>query len=85
MLETFGSDYKLLFHKLKNNYISPNGFGFDVLNSDPNWENDKKMTSFDAEQEAQKLIEFMTDHNSCYATQEMFLLFGMDFNYMNAF
>jgi len=43
------------------------------------------MTSFDAEKEAQSLIDFMTDYNSKYATQEMFLLFGMDFNYINAF
>ena len=69
MLESFGSDYKILFHKLKNNYCSPNGFDFDVLHDDPSWENDKKMTSFDAEKEAQSLINFMTDYNSKYATQ----------------
>jgi hypothetical protein len=32
MLESFGTDYGILFHKLKNSYISPPNFDFDVLN-----------------------------------------------------
>ncbi len=85
MLETFGSDYKILFHKLKNSYVSPGGFDYDVLSDNPNWENDKTMTSFDAESEAKHLIDFVEDYSTCYATDNLFLLFGMDFNYMNAF
>jgi hypothetical protein len=85
MLESFGSDYKLLFHKLKNSYVSPYGFDFDILNNDPIWENDKTMTSYNAEEEARRLVDFLEDYSSCYATDDVLLLFGMDFNYMNAF
>jgi len=43
------------------------------------------MTTYNAPEEAKKFIDWLEDYSSCYATDQIFLLFGMDFNYMNAF
>lgn len=72
-------------HKLKNNYISPFGFGFDILEDNPIFQNDKKMPTFNAKERAEAFIPWLEDYSSCYATDQLFLLWGMDFNYMNAF
>lgn len=45
---SFGSDYQILFHKLKNNYVSPSGFSFDIIDNDPVFEEDKSLATFDA-------------------------------------
>ena len=86
--ESFGSDMGILFHMLTNIYVYPSGFNFDVTGQDPVFETDKTYTTFDAEQEAKNLDDFLTDLAEDYPdirTGHMFVLFGMDFQYTDAF
>lgn len=85
MLEKFGTEYQILHHKLKNSYVYPEGFGFDNFNDDPPFESDKDLETYNGNLEAQKLDEWLEDYSQYYATDNLFILFGMDFQYMNAF
>jgi hypothetical protein len=49
---SFGTDYQLLFHKLKNSYVFPPGFSFDILWDCPPFEADKNLDTYNAIQEA---------------------------------
>ena len=80
--DSYGSDMGILFHMLTNIYVFPDGFNFDVTGQDPVFETDKKLDSYDAPQEAQKLDAFLTDLAEDYpddSTGHLFVLFGMDF------
>ena len=82
----FGKDYKVLFHWLKNSYVFPGGFNYDISGGDKMWENDKTFVdTYDAPDEAKHLDEFLTDYATCYVSNDLFILFGMDFQYMDAF
>jgi hypothetical protein len=76
-----------LYHKLKNSYIPPQGFDFDMVPiwQDPVWQSDETYTTYNGDSEAKKLIDFVEDYAKYYATNHLFLLFGMDFQFMNAF
>jgi lysosomal alpha-mannosidase len=49
------------------------------------WENDKTMNSFNGAGEADTLQNAMNTIYQYYATNDMLMYMGMDFNYMNAF
>jgi lysosomal alpha-mannosidase len=85
MYEKFGTEYQILHHKLKNSYIYPDGFGFDMFNDDDPFQTNSDLTTYNAPAEAQKLDEWLQDYSQYYATDHLFILFGMDFQYMNAF
>ena len=54
--ETLGSEVNILTHVLYAHYSSPSGFGFDVLDNDPVWINDKNSEDYNADTEAAKLV-----------------------------
>ena len=83
--EALGSDAKILMHKLKNSYVDPDDFSFDIMDNDPIFQNDKSMDTFNAKERAEVFIPWLEDYSSCYATDQLFILFGMDFHYQNAF
>ena len=82
---SFGSHYQIFFNKIITGYAPPANFNFDILADDPIWENDEKMNSFNGPAEADELQNALNVIKSYYATSEMILMMGMDFNYMNAF
>jgi len=79
--EALGSDAKILMHKLKNSYVDPDDFSFDIIDNDPIFQNDKSMDTFNAKERAEVFIPWLEDYSSCYATDQLFILFGMDFHY----
>lgn len=60
--ESFGTDYQIFTHKLKYDYGSPKGFDFDVLYSDPIFQSDPKMTTFNAKAQAEKFDQYIQDY-----------------------
>ena len=48
MYEKFGTEYQLLHHKLKNSYVYPDGFGFDMFNDDDPFQTDSNLTTYNA-------------------------------------
>lgn len=46
--EDLGSDYKVFHHKLKNNYVSPPDFSFDIIDGDPTFQSDESMETYNA-------------------------------------
>lgn len=85
--ESYGSDYKLLFHMLTDIYVYPPGFNFDIAGpTDAPYEDDKKYyDTYNAQQEAEKLDGWLDGLAAKYPeTDNLFVLFGMDFQYMDA-
>ena len=56
-----------------------------MFNDDPPFETDANLTTYNADVEAKKLDEYLQDYSQIYATDHLFVLFGMDFQYINAF
>lgn len=56
-----------------------------MLNNVSPWVNNNKSKDFNAETEAQALISILDERAAHYLTDDIFVLFGSDFYYMNAF
>lgn len=83
--ESLGTDTKILTHVLFAHYCSPGGFDFDMFGVDtPQWINDKKSQDFNAEQRAKDILNNVEDRLKHYLTDDIFMLFGCDFQYMQA-
>ena len=63
---------------LYEHYNPPNGFNFDVLYHNTQW------LDTNGESEAQKLMKLLDDRASHYKSNDLFVVFGEDFNYMKA-
>lgn len=83
--DSLGTEVNILTHVLWQHYSSPGGFNFDVLDNDPVWVNDRTSEDFNAPDEAQKLIQGLDERAEHYLTDDLFVVFGDDFRYMNAF
>ena len=83
--ESLGSEVNILTHVLYAHYSSPGGFNFDILDNDDPWINDKTSEDFNADTEAQKLLQTLDERAAHYLTDDLFVVFGDDFRYMNAF
>jgi len=83
--DSFGTDYQLFTHKLKYDYGSPHGFNFDVFGSDPIFQSDKRMTTYNADEQGEKFAEYLEDYAGHFSTNQILVLMGMDFQWINAF
>ena len=85
--DTLGTDTQIFTHVLYDHYSSPPGFAFDILdvNSDWNDEEQKMSLTYDRACESNKLLDYINNQSAHYRTNEVFLIFGDDFRYMNAF
>jgi lysosomal alpha-mannosidase len=81
----WGEDYSIFMHFLQDIYVDPPGFCWDELCGDSPFENDPKMETYDAENEYQNLDNWLQGQASTYATENLFVTFGMDFRYQDAF
>jgi hypothetical protein len=83
--QSLGNDTQILTHILYGPlYGPPDGFNWDVLSDDAPWINDENSRDFNADSEAEKLDIHLRERVKHYKTDEIFILFGFDFQYMNA-
>lgn len=79
--QSLGKDVNIFTHVLFNHYEAPPGFTFEIDSGDPEFISDKKSKDFNAEDRAQDLLAHLDDRSSHYMTDEIFCLFGSDFQY----
>lgn len=66
-------------------YTSPFGFWWDLLSNDAPFEADPKLQTYNAPEEAKGLIDYLEDQERIYDSEHLFVYFGMDFRYQDAF
>jgi len=66
-------------------YGSPPGFDFDQTSDDPPFLVDEKSRDYNAPERAKLLMQHIDDKAKNYLTDHLFLVFGADFEYQNAF
>jgi hypothetical protein len=81
----FGTETQIFTHALYWEYASPPGFDFDVINSESPWISDPTSPDFNGNAEADKLMAHLDERAEHYLTDDLMVLFGEDFEYMNAF
>ena len=82
--DSLGSDVQIFTHAFYNHYSSPSGFNFDIDDNDPVWINNQETRDFNANQEAQSMMEGLLQRAEHYLTDDVLMLFGDDFRYINA-
>lgn len=80
---TLGRDNGILTHMLYSHYSSPPGFSFDEGQTDTFFV-DKDSDVFNAEKKAQEIIAYFEERASHYLSDDILVLMGDDFAYMNA-
>lgn len=82
--QSLGKDVNIFTHVLFNHYEAPPGFTFEIDAGDPLFIVDKKSKDFNAEDRAQALLQHLDDRVKHYVTDDIFCLFGSDFQYKAA-
>lgn len=85
LLDTLGDDVQIFTHTLWNMYSAPQGFDFDIKSDDVQWINNEDSKDFNADVEAKELMRLLDDRAAHYLTNDVLVLFGDDFRYMDAF
>lgn len=83
--EHLGNDVQIFTHTLYAHYSAPHGFDFDSTSNDKPWINNDKSKDYNSETEAQALISQLEERADHYLTDDIFVLFGDDFRWMNAY
>ena len=83
--ESLGTDTQIFTHALYAHYSSPSGLNFDVLDNDAPWINNEESKDFNGDTEGAMFAAYLTDKAEHYLTDDIFVLFGDDFRYMDAF
>ena len=84
--KSLGTDTQIFTHALYRHYSSPAYFDFDIGagKDDPAWINDDNEDN-NADSEAEKFKKDLDERQSHYVTNDLFVVFGGDFQYVNAF
>ena len=80
---SLGPQTQILTHVLYQHYSAPRGFDFEISSNDPSWINNASYNS-NAKEEAAALMKQLDDRAKHYMTDEIMVLFGDDFHYMDA-
>lgn len=84
--ESLGTDTSLLTHVLYGPlYGPPEGFNWDILTLDDPWINNEESKDFNADTEAELIMEAVELRAEHYLHNEVLLMFGFDFEFMDAF
>lgn len=83
--EHLGNDVQIFTHTLYAHYSAPHGFDFDSTSNDVPWINDEKSKDYNSVSEAKALITQLEERADHYLTDDIFVLFGDDFRWMNAY
>ena len=70
---------------MHQHYSSPQGFGFDQLDNSEWTRGDQSLVFEGLKDKAQLLINYIEHMGEHYLTNELFVVFGDDFRFMNAF
>lgn len=82
--DTLGTDVSVLTHIMYYHYKAPDGFNFDVRGRE-RWVVDRNSSLFNADEMAEKFIEYLHQNRSAfYRTNHFLVPFGDDFNFMDA-
>lgn len=81
---TLGGDVNIFTHYLWHHYSAPVGMGFDILDGDEPYINNADSEEFNAKSRAEDFMQHLDDRIAHYLTDDVFVLFGDDFRYMNA-
>ena len=86
--ESLGTDTQIFTHVTYNQYAAPKGFQWDIIEAGnagyTQWINNEDYRDYNAPEEAKKLMEVLDERASHYLTDDLFVLFGEDFEYMDA-
>lgn len=83
--QSLGNQTEIFAHTLYNHYSAPNGFGFDASQGDPKWINDENSEDYNAPERGRLLKQRMDERQQHYATDHLLVVFGDDFQYVNAY
>lgn len=83
--ESLGNQTQIFTHALYHHYSSPQGFDFDECCNDPKWINDENSEDYNAPRRAKALKTVLDQRILHYATEHIFMVFGGDFQFVNAF
>jgi lysosomal alpha-mannosidase len=83
--ESLGDSTEIFSHVLYLHYTSPDYMNFDILEGDDPWINDPSSEDYNAPDLAAKLKTQIDERAEHYLTNHIFVLFGGDFRYMNAY
>lgn len=79
-----GKDLSIFTHALFAHYSAPEGMNMYMTGGDDPWINDPKNTDYNAPKYAAKLLDKIKERQQAYATDDIFVVFGDDFKYINA-
>ena len=80
--DDLGDDINIFTHMLLDHYYGP--LDFDTLGNDAFWI-DPDVPFNNAEFQAQRMLQCLDDRVNQYRSNEIFVVLGGDFRYMNAF
>ena len=79
-----GKDLNIFTHALYAHYSAPEGFNMYMTGSEDPWISDPTNTDFNGDKYAAKLIDVVEQRKEAYATDDIFIVFGDDFKFINA-
>lgn len=82
--QSLGRDVNIFTHVLFNHYSAPPGFNFEIDSGDQQFIYNPKSKDDNSEARAQELLNHLDDRSSHYMTDDIFCLFGDDFEYKAA-
>jgi len=82
--KSLGKDVNIFTHVLWNHYEAPPGFDFEIDHGNTEFLVNNKSKDYNAEARAQELLSHLEGRADHYLTDDVFCLFGSDFEYKAA-
>jgi hypothetical protein len=81
-----GTDYGVFFHMMQDTrYCAPEGFAWDLGQNNAPFQNGENLETYNAPERAQQLDDILSGMLAKYDTDQLFVQWGDDFRYMDAF
>ena len=84
MFDSLGESAQIFGHALYHHYSAPPGFDFDTLSGDDPFIDDKRLTTFNADDKAAKFHEWVLEQREHYTSNNIIITMGDDFRFQNA-
>lgn len=83
--QSLGNETQIFTHFTYEQYQPPPGFNFDPIDGGQSlWINNENSKDFNAAEQAKTLMDYLDVRAQHYLTDELFVLFGSDFQYQDA-
>lgn len=79
-----GSKSDIFTGVMYNTYSPPKGFCFDIICTDEPIIDDKKSPDYNVDRRVDEFFAYVKNMSNCYATSNVIVTMGEDFNYQNA-